>query len=333
MPTYLVKRLLQAVPVLAGVSLIAFFMVHAIPGDPVQLLLGQAASPEQVAQVRASMGLDQPLWTQYGDFLVNALHGDLGVSITSGRPVVTDLLDRLPATLELTLCALAIAIVVGVPAGVLSAVKRYSLLDKVFSGVALTGISMPVFWLAMILIVVFAAGLNVLPFPGRLSSGVSINSYTGLVLVDSLIGGDLAAFWDGLLHLVMPALTLATFPTAVVMRMTRSSMLEVLGEDYVRTARAKGVLPGWVVFKHALRNAMLPTLTVIGMQAGLLLGGAMIVESIFSWPGVGQLTYQAVFGRDYPVIQAVVLYGAALMVVVNLVVDLLYAVLDPRVRY
>ncbi|MDH6523313.1 peptide/nickel transport system permease protein [Streptomyces sp. SAI-135] len=333
MTTYLIKRCLQVFPVLFGVSLIAFWMIHAIPGDPAQILLGQTASPDQVARLRASMGLDQSLFVQYGDFLSHAVRGDFGVSIAAGRPVVTELLERLPATLELTACAMIVAIVVGVPVGVISAVRKYSLLDRVLSGVTLAGVSMPIFWLAMILIVFFAADLDLLPFPGRLSGNQSITSYTGLVLVDSLVMGNLSAFWDGLLHLVMPAVALAAFPAAVIMRMTRSSMLEVLDEDYVRTARAKGVLPWRVVLKHAMRNAMLPTLTVMGMQTGLLMGGAMIAETIFSWPGVGQLTYQAISGRDYPVIQAVVLYGAALMVFVNLFVDALYAVLDPRVRY
>ncbi|MFE7034495.1 ABC transporter permease [Streptomyces sp. NPDC057621] len=206
-------------------------------------------------------------------------------------------------------------------------------MDRVLSALTLAGISMPTFWLAMILIAFFAADFDLLPFPGRLSGSVPVASHTGLVLVDSLVDGDPQAFRDGLLHLVTAAVALAAFPAAVIMRMTRSSMLDVLDEDYVRTARAKGVMPWRVVFKHAMRNAMLPTLTVIGMQAGLLMGGAVIAETIFSWPGVGQLTYQAVSGRDYPVIQAVVLYGAALMVLVNLIVDTLYAVLDPRVRW
>jgi peptide/nickel transport system permease protein len=240
---------------------------------------------------------------------------------------------RFPATLELTSFAMLIAILVGVPVGVISAVKQYSLLDRITSVLALTGISMPIFWLAMILIVIFGVRLELLPFPGRLSSGVSIPAFTGLVLVDSLLSGNFATFWDGLKHLIMPALALGTIPMAVIMRMTRSSMLEVMGEDYVRTARAKGVVPWRVVFKHALRNAMLPTVTVIGLQVGLLMGGAVITETIFSWPGVGQIAYESVYRRDYAMIQGVVLYGALLFVLVNLVVDILYAVLDPRVRY
>jgi peptide/nickel transport system permease protein len=324
---------LQIIPVLLGVSIVVFFMVRAIPGDPAQLLLGQQATQAQVEQVRENMGLDKPVIVQYGIFLADALRGDLGNSIVTGRPVTTELLARFPATLELTAFAMFVAILVGVPVGVISAVKQYSLLDKFTSVLALTGISMPIFWLAMILIVIFFVNLGWLPFPGRLSTGYAVTSITGLVLVDSLLTLNFAAFWDGFKHLILPAIALGTIPMAVIMRMTRSSMLEVMGEDYVRTARAKGVVPWRVIFKHALRNAMLPTATVIGLQAGLLMGGAVITETIFSWPGVGQIAYDSVNRRDYAMIQGVVLYGATLFVLVNLLVDVLYAVLDPRVRY
>ena len=318
---------------LLGVSIIVFFMVRAIPGDPAQILLGQQATNEQVQQLRANMGLDRPVVVQYAVFLRDAVTGDLGDSIVTGRPVTTELLVRFPATLELTAFAMLIAIAVGVPVGVISAVRQYSLLDKLTSVLALTGISIPIFWLAMVLILIFGVRLELLPFPGRLSSGVSIQAYTGLVLVDSLLTGNFGAFWDGFKHLIMPALALGTIPMAVITRMTRSSMLEVMGEDYVRTARAKGVVPRRVVFKHALRNAMLPTITVIGLQVGLLMGGAIVTETIFSWPGVGQIAYESIYRRDYAMIQGVVLYAALLFVLVNLVVDVLYAVLDPRVRY
>lgn len=310
-----------------------FFMVRAIPGDPAQILLGQNATPQQVHEIRARLGLDKPLPIQYLDFIEGAVRGDLGNSIVTGRPVTTELAVRFPATLELTAFAMIVAIIVGIPVGVISAVKQYSWLDKIASVFALTGISMPIFWLAMILIVIFGVRLDILPFPGRLSSGEAIPSVTGLVLVDSLIAGNFGAFWDGFLHLLMPAAALGTIPMGTIMRMTRSSMLEVMGEDYVRTARAKGVMPWRVVFKHALKNAMLPTITVIGLQVGLLMGGAVITETIFSWPGVGQIAYESVFRRDYAMIQGVVLYGAFLFVLINLVVDVLYAILDPRVRY
>ncbi|HLL98339.1 MAG TPA: ABC transporter permease [Rubrobacteraceae bacterium] len=333
MAEYVGRRILQIIPVLLGVSIVVFFMVRAIPGDPAQLLLGQQATEEQVQQVRQNMGLDKPVIVQYGIFLADALRGDLGDSIVTGRPVTTELLARFPATLELTSFAMLVAILVGVPVGVISAVKQYSWLDKFTSVLALTGISMPIFWLAMILIVIFFVNLGWLPFPGRLSTGYAVTSITGLVLVDSLLTLNFPAFWDGLKHLILPAIALGTIPMAVVMRMTRSSMLEVMGEDYVRTARAKGVVPWRVIFKHALRNAMLPTVTVIGLQAGLLMGGAVITETIFSWPGVGQIAYDSVNRRDYAMIQGVVLYGATLFVLINLLVDVLYAILDPRVRY
>ena len=318
---------------LLGVSIVVFFMVRAIPGDPAQIMLGQQSTQEQVQQIRENMGLDKPIFVQYGLFLKDALRGDLGDSIVTGRPVTTELLTRLPATLELTAFAMLIAILVGIPVGVISAVRQYSLLDKSTSVLALTGISMPIFWLAMILVVIFGVNLELLPFPGRLDPTTGITAITGFVLVDSLLTLNFAGFWDGLLHLIMPALALATIPMAVIMRMTRSSMLEVMNEDYVRTARAKGVVPWRVVFKHALRNAMLPTITVIGLQAGLLMGGAIITETIFSWPGIGLYTYNSISARDYASIQGVVLYGALLFVLINLLVDILYAILDPRVRY
>jgi peptide/nickel transport system permease protein len=315
------------------VSVVVFAMVRAIPGDPAQILLGQAATPDQVADVRARLGLDQPLITQYLLFIRGALTGDLGDSLVVGQPVTTVLLERFPATLELTLAALLFAIAVGVPVGVIAAVRQYSLLDKITSVVALTGVSMPVFWLALVLVVVFTVRLDWLPFPGRVGGDVAFTSYTGLYLLDTLITLNFAAFWDVLRHLILPAVALGTIPMAVITRMTRSSMLEVMNEDYVRTARAKGVVPRRVVFRHALRNAMLPTITVIGLQFGLLMGGAILTETIFGWPGVGQIALESVNRRDYAMIQGVVLYGATFFVLVNLLVDVLYAVLDPRVRY
>ncbi len=318
---------------LLGGSIIVFFMVRAIPGDPAQILLGQTATQEQVQQLRVQMGLDKPVPVQYLLFLKDAVRGDLGNSIVTGRPVTAELLARFPATLELTAFAMFVAVLVGVPVGVISAVKQYSWLDKITSVLALTGISMPIFWLAMILIVIFGVNLELLPFPGRLGTDTAITAITGLVLVDSLLTLNFAGFWEGILYLIMPAIALGAAPMAVVVRMTRSSMLEVMGEDYVRTARAKGLVPWRVVFKHALRNAMLPTVTVIGLQVGLLMGGAVITETIFSWPGVGQIAYESIYRRDYAMIQGVVLYAAALFVLVNLLVDVLYAVLDPRVRY
>ena len=308
-------------------------MVRAIPGDPAQILLGQQATPERVAQVREQLGLDKPLPTQYLLFLEGAATGDLGDSIVTGRPVTIELLDRFPATLELALAALLFAVVVGIPVGVIAAVKQYSFLDKLTSVIALTGVSMPIFWLALILVVIFTVNLNLLPFPGRLSNGVAITKITGMVIPDSLLTLNFAGFWDGLKHLIIPAIALGTIPMAVITRMTRSSMLEVMGEDYVRTARAKGVVPWRVVFRHALRNAMLPVVTVIGLQFGLLMSGAVLTETIFGWGGIGQIALESIYRRDYAMIQGVVLYGATFFVLINLLVDVLYAILDPRVRY
>jgi peptide/nickel transport system permease protein len=315
---------------LIGVSLVVFVMVRAIPGDPAQILLGQQATQERVAEMRAEMGLDQPVPVQYVRYLGNAVQGDLGISITTGRPVTTELLERFPATLELTLAAMVFAIAVGVPIGVLAAVKQYSLVDRITSVFALTGISMPIFWLALILVVIFSVNLNLLPFQGR--TEVPIVSITGMVIPDSILTLNFAGLWSGVKHLIMPSVALGTIPMAVITRMTRSSMLEVMGEDYIRTAHAKGVLPRRVVFRHALRNAMLPTVTVIGLQFGILLGGAVITETIFGWNGIGQFALESINRRDYAAIQGVVLYGTFFFMFINLIVDVLYATLDPRVR-
>jgi len=308
-------------------------MVRAIPGDPAQILLGQTATPERIQEVREQLGLNQPVPVQYLIFLKDAATGDLGDSIIEGRPVTEVLLDRFPATLELALAALLFAIAVGIPVGVIAAVRQYSWIDRLTSVIALTGVSMPIFWLALVLVVIFTVQLGLLPFPGRVGNDVTFVSYTGLYTIDTLITFNLPAFWDVFKHLVMPAVALGTIPLAVVTRMTRSSMLEVMGEDYIRTARAKGVVPWRVVFRHALRNAMLPTVTVIGLQFGLLMGGAVLTETIFGWGGIGEIALESIDRRDYAMIQGVVLYGATFFVLVNLLVDVLYAVLDPRVRY
>ncbi len=331
MTTFIGRKLLQLLPVLLGVSFVVFMMVRAIPGDPAQILLGQQATEERVAQLRVEMGLDQPLLVQYVLFLRDAAVGDLGDSIVTGQPVTAELLGRFPATLELTLTAMLFALAVGIPAGVIAAVKQYSLLDKITSVIALTGISMPIFWLALILAVIFNVNLGLLPFGGRVDVGVL--SITGMVIPDSLMTLNFAGLWSGITHLAMPAIALGTIPMAVVTRMTRSSMLEVMNEDYIRTAYAKGVLPLRVVFRHALRNAMLPTVTVIGLQFGILMGGAVITETIFSWNGIGNIALDSIYRRDYAMIQGVVLYGTVFFMLINLAVDILYAVLDPRVRY
>jgi peptide/nickel transport system permease protein len=317
--------------VLLGVSLVVFLMVRAIPGDPAQILLGQQATPERVAEVRADLGLDKPIFVQYGLFLKDAATGDLGESLLTGQPVTAELASRFPATLELTLAAMVFALAVGIPVGVVAAVKQYSFLDKISSVVALTGISMPIFWLALILVVIFNVQLGLLPFGGRVD--VPVLSITGMVIPDSIMTLNLPGLWSGIKHLILPAVALGTIPMAVITRMTRSSMLEVMNEDYIRTAHAKGVLPRRVVFRHALRNALLPTVTVIGLQFGILMGGAVITETIFSWNGIGNIAIDSIASRDYAMIQGVVLYGTVFFMLVNLAVDILYAVLDPRVRY
>lgn len=308
-----------------------FFMVRAIPGDPAQILLGQQATPEQVAEIQAELGLDKPIIVQYGLFLKDAATGDLGESLLTGQPVTAELASRFPATLELTLAAMVFALAVGIPVGVVAAVKQYSFLDKISSVVALTGISMPIFWLALILVVIFNVQLGLLPFGGRVD--VPVLSITGMVIPDSIMTLNLPGLWSGIKHLILPAVALGTIPMAVITRMTRSSMLEVMNEDYIRTAHAKGVLPRRVVFRHALRNALLPTVTVIGLQFGILMGGAVITETIFSWNGIGNIAIDSIASRDYAMIQGVVLYGTVFFMLVNLAVDILYAVLDPRVRY
>lgn len=331
MASYIGRRLLQLIPVLLGVSLVVFLMVRAIPGDPAQILLGQQATPERVAEVRADLGLDKPIFVQYGLFLKDAATGDLGESLLTGQPVTAELASRFPATLELTLAAMVFALAVGIPVGVVAAVKQYSFLDKISSVVALTGISMPIFWLALILVVIFNVQLGLLPFGGRVD--VPVLSITGMVIPDSIMTLNLPGLWSGIKHLILPAVALGTIPMAVITRMTRSSMLEVMNEDYIRTAHAKGVLPRRVVFRHALRNALLPTVTVIGLQFGILMGGAVITETIFSWNGIGNIAIDSIASRDYAMIQGVVLYGTVFFMLVNLAVDILYAVLDPRVRY
>lgn len=301
---YVVRRVLLVIPVMLGVSLIVFLLMHFTPGDPALLMLGERATEEQLQSLRQEMGLLEPLPVQYARFLGAALQGDLGRSYRSGRPVVTEVLSRLPATAELAVAAVAIAVLIGVPVGVLSAVKQYSLLDNAGMLLALLGSSLPSFWLGLMLMLLFAVTLGWLPASGR----------------------------DGLSSLVLPALTLGAGAAALITRMTRSSMLEVINQDYVRTARAKGLPEKTVIYSHALRNALLPVVTVIGLQFGALLGGAVITETVFAWPGAGLLAVEAIRAKDYPVVQGAVLMLALAFAFVNLLVDLIYAFLNPRIR-
>ncbi|MCL4425235.1 MAG: ABC transporter permease [Firmicutes bacterium] len=333
MAAYVARRLLAIVPVLLGISVVVFLVMHLIPGDPIVVMLGEKAPPEKVEEMRRELGLNDPLYVQYGRFLLRALQGDLGRSIRTQERVAKEIAGRLPATLELTFSALLLATFFGVLLGVIASTKQHSLWDNLSMVLAVAGVSMPVFWLGLMLIFLFGVDLRWLPFSGRLSTGVFLESVTGLNLFDALLTGNAAAFWDALRHLVLPSFTLGVVQMAIIARMTRSSMLEVVRQDYVRTARAKGLSQKTVIYKHALKNALIPVVTVIGLTVGRLLGGAVLVETVFSWPGLGKLAIDAIYARDYPQIQGVVLLIASGFVLVNLVVDLSYALLDPRIRY
>jgi peptide/nickel transport system permease protein len=330
---YAFRRSLTLVPVLFGVSILVFSFIHLIPGDPALTMLGERATPEKVAEVRARLGLDRPIWQQYLLYVGNALHGDLGVSIVRGDPVASDLLRRFPATVELAVAAITVAIALGIPIGVASAVWRNSLLDSLARLGALTGVSMPIFWLGLVLAWFFGVQLRILPTGFRLASGTTFVPWTNFVVLDALLQRDWAALADALRHLILPALALATIPLAVIARMTRASMLEVLSREYIRTAEAKGLSRRVVVLRHALRNALLPVLTVIGLQVGRLLAGAILTETIFSWPGIGLWVYESIESRDYAIVQGVSLFIAVIVVGVNLITDVLYAAVDPRIKY
>ena len=329
---YIGKRLFQLIWILAGVSLVVFLMLRLIPGDPAQLLLGEAAGAQELIDLRHRLGLDQSQPVQFLLFVKNMLQGDFGKSLRTGMPVLHEIMLRLPATLELSLAAMLMATVFGILAGVVSAVYKQSALDYSAMLMALVGVSMPIFWLGLMLIYLFAVHWQVLPMMGRISMGSDVPVITRLIVVDALLGGQPAAAWDGLRHLLLPAVTLSTIPMAIVARITRSSMLEVLRQDYVRTARAKGMSETVVIVRHALRNAFLPIVTVLGINLGLLLGGAVLTETIFSWPGLGRYVVDSLMGRDYNAVQACILIFAVMMTLINLGVDMIYAALDPRIR-
>jgi peptide/nickel transport system permease protein len=330
---YAVKRFLTILPVLVGVSLLVFSFIHLIPGDPAVAMLGERATPERVAAVRAQLGLDEPLYRQYWIYLRKVLHGDLGISIIRGDPVLADLVYRFPATVELALSAILLALVVGIPVGIVSAVWRNSFFDGFSRLVALTGVSMPIFWLGLMLAWFFGVELGWLPTGFRLDTDVAVRPVTNLYLLDSLLAGDARAFLSSLRHLVLPAVALGTIPLAIIARMTRASLLEVLSQEYIRTAEAKGAPQRTVVLRHAMRNALLPILTVTGLQVGHLLAGAILTETIFSWPGIGLWVYEAIQARDYPIVQGATLFIGTVFVLVNLCTDLLYAAVDPRIAY
>jgi peptide/nickel transport system permease protein len=329
---YISKRLFHLTLILLGVSVLVFLMLRMIPGDPARLLLGEFATQEDLARLRTQMGLDRSYPVQYGIYLANILQGDLGNSLRNGEPVAAEIGVRLVATLELSVAAMLIASLVGIAAGVVSSVRQYSLFDYGSMFMALIGVSMPIFWLGLMLMYLLAVMFPVMPMMGRIGMGSEPEVFTGLMLVDTLLAGEFEGFIDALHHLVLPAVTLATIPMAIVARITRSAMLEVLNKDYVRTARAKGMGEAVVILRHALRNAFLPVVTVLGLNLGLLLGGAVLTETIFSWPGLGRYVVDSLMARDYAAVQGCILVFAGLMAFINLIVDLVYALLDPRIR-
>jgi dipeptide transport system permease protein len=331
---FILGRVAVLIPTFLGVSIIAFSFIRFLPGDPVMLMSGERVmSAERHAQIMHDLGYDRPQVVQFLDYLGNILTGDFGNSIVTKRPVLGEFLTLFPATLELSLAAILFAVILGVPVGVFAAVKRGSILDQTVMGAALVGYSMPIFWWGLLLIIFFSGILHWTPVSGRISLLYFFPSVTGFMLIDSFLSGQAGAFRSALSHLILPTIVLGTIPLAVIARQTRSAMLEVLGEDYVRTARAKGLPPRRVVGLHALRNALIPVVTTIGLQVGALMAGAILTETIFSWPGVGKWMVDSVFRRDYPVIQSGLLIIAGLIMLVNLGVDLLYGLINPRIRH
>jgi dipeptide transport system permease protein len=332
---FLLKRLALTIPTFIALMFITFVMIRLVPGDPIEARLGERGiTPERLAQLRQEMGLDQPVWKQFLDYVWALLHGDFGTSIVSKAPVLQEFMTLFPATLELTMCAMIFAIVVGIPAGVIAASRRGGIYDQSLMGLALTGYSMPIFWWGLLLILLMSNTLGLTPVSGR----VDLIKYyyepvTGFMLIDSLLSGQKGAFWDAVHHLILPTIVLGTVPLAAIARMTRSSMLEVLEEDYVRTARAKGLSWTRVVGLHALRNALIPVVTLIGLLIGGLLAGAVLTETIFSWPGVGKWLIESINRRDYPALQGGIMLIATIVILVNLIVDLLYGLINPRIRH
>src|SRR6478752_5498051 len=334
MLAFIARRVALIVPTFLGVTLFAFALIHLIPGDPVENISGERGmDPARRERLLHEFGLDRPLPLQYLTYIGQVVRGDLGTSLTTHDSVAREFATLFPATVELASFALLFAVVVGLPAGIIAAVKRNTAADYAVMGVSLAGYSMPIFWWALLLILFFSVNLGWTPVSGRIAVQYDVPAATGFMLIDTLRAGDLGAFRSALAHLVLPTIALGTIPLAVIARMTRSAMLEVLREDYVRAARAKG-LPRWrVVVVHAFRNALIPVLTIIGLQVGLLLSGAILTETIFSWPGVGNWLIHGVQSRDYPVVQGGILLIAAIVITVNLIVDMLYGVINPRIRH
>jgi dipeptide transport system permease protein len=331
---FVVARLAVLIPTFLGVTIVAFALIRLIPGDPIELLVGERGmTAERHAQLMAQLGLDKPMWQQYLGYLGELTQGDLGRSISTREPVLSEFLSRFPATVELSLCALTLAVLVGLPAGIIAGVRRGSAFDHLLMGISLTGFSMPIFWWGLLLIILFSGTLHWTPVSGRIDVVYYIEPVTGFMLIDSLLSDQEGAFASAASHLILPAIVLGTIPMAVIARQTRSAMLEVLNEDYVRTARAKGLPPWRIIGLHALRNALIPVLTVIGLQVSVAFSGAILTETIFAWPGIGKWLVDSIARRDYPSVQGGVLLVATVVMVVNLLVDLLYGVVNPRIRH
>jgi peptide/nickel transport system permease protein len=330
---YILKRILMLIPVLIGVSIIVFLIMRVFSPDPAPIVLGQHATQEAAEAWRQANGLNDPIIQQYLEFIKGAMTGDLGTSYYTKTPVIKEIFTRFPATIELALFAIILASFFGILIGVISAVKKNSIVDNAGMLMALIGVSMPIFWLGILLIILFSGTLHWLPSNGRIDPLLQPTRITGFYLIDSLLTGDMSTFVDALRHLILPASALAMYSMAIITRMTRSSMLDTLQQDYIRTARAKGISEGKVIYKHALRNGLIPIVTVIGLQLGSLLGGAVLTETVFSWPGIGAYTVACILKSDFPVVQGVVLLVAAIFVLMNLIVDVIYAFLDPRIKY
>lgn len=334
MSRYVIRRILQMIPVLLGVSVFVFVGMHIVPGDVATLLLGdKAATPEALTRLRHQLGLDQPVYVQYFRFVSKALKGDFGISLRTRQPAWREVWWAFPMTVELTFLALLISVGVGIPVGMLAAIRPRSLFDSLSMVGVLIGVSMPVFWTGLILMIVLGGRLHWLPIGGILDEGIILQRITGIHVLDALLRGDIKALVSAIRHLVLPSIALGSIPMATIARMTRSTMLEVLHQDYVRTARSKGLAERVVMIRHALRNALIPIVTIIGLELGLLLSGAVLTETVFALPGLGRLAITSLMARDYSVVQAVVLVAAVIIVLVNLLVDLLYAYLDPRIQY
>jgi len=333
MVRFLLTRLSLVIPTFIGMTLLAFFLIRVVPGDPIETMAGERGiDPVRHAQLLKEYGLDRPVLVQYGIYIGRVLHGDLGKSMITQAPVLHEFIALFPATIELALCAILFALFLGIPAGIIAAVRRNSLFDHGVMGISLTGYSMPIFWWGLLLILFFSVQLGWTPVSGRIAVQYFVEPETGFLLIDALRAGDVDAFWSALHHLILPAIVLGTVPLAVIARMTRSAMLEVLGEDYIRTARAKGLSRFRVVGLHALRNALIPVVTVIGLQVGVLFTGAILTETIFSWPGVGKWLIEAIGRRDYPVLQGGMLLLGGIVMLVNLLVDVTYGIINPRIR-